>query len=95
VRRQAGQTTAKLNNLPTGCACVFTNFSPKLDYRLMHLRLEVLFQNNFPIGQNFLNVRSQFARFRINDLEFFLDPKSENVVARARLFRPGRRSLRS
>ena len=95
MRRQAGQTAPKLNNLPAGRAGVFTNFSPEFDHRLVHLRLEVLFQNHFPVGQNLLNVRTQFARFRIDNLKFFLNPESENVIARAQLLGPLLRSLSS
>jgi pyruvate-ferredoxin/flavodoxin oxidoreductase len=40
-------------------------------------------ENHFTVGQNLLNVRTQFARLRIDDLEFLLDPESEDVLFRA------------
>jgi hypothetical protein len=52
----------------------------QLDHRLMHLRLDPLFQNDFAAGNNLLNMRTQLPRLRINDLEFFLNPESKNVI---------------
>jgi hypothetical protein len=48
----------------------------------MHLRLYVLFQNRFAAGQNLLNVQAQLTRLRIDDLKFFFDPESEDVIFR-------------
>ena len=46
----------------------------------MHLRFDVLLQKHFAAGQDLLNVRTQLARFRIDDLKFLLDSESENVI---------------
>ena len=56
-----------------------TNFRAELDDRLVHLRFDVLFQSDFAVVENLLNVGTQLARLRIDDLEFLLDPEGENV----------------
>jgi hypothetical protein len=62
---------------------VTADFSPELNYRLMHLGFYVLFQNHLAIGQNLLNVRAQFASLRVDDLKFFLYAESKYVIANA------------
>ena len=49
------------------------------NHGLMHLRLDPLLQDRLAVLENLLDVRAQFARLRIDDLEFLLDP--EGVVA--------------
>src|SRR5262249_194516 len=34
----------------------------------------------FTVGENLLDLRPEFARFRIDELQFLLDPESENVI---------------
>ena len=46
----------------------------------MHLWLDPLFQNDFPAGNDFLDMRAQLARLRIDNLKFFLDTKREDVI---------------
>ena len=46
----------------------------------MQLRFDLLLQNDFTVGENLLDVRTQFARLGIDDLQFFLDAESENVI---------------
>ena len=83
VRREHGELAAKLNDLLPRTTRITANLRAKLDDRLVHLRLDVLFQNHFAVGQNFLDVRTQLARFRIDDLKFLFDAESENVIASA------------
>src|SRR5450755_2420269 len=83
TRRQRGEFAAKLDHLLARATRVAANFGPQFDDRLMHLRLDVLFQDHLAVRENFLNVRAQLTRLRIDDLKFFLDSKSEDVVARA------------
>ena len=78
--RQRGQLTAQFDYLLARTRCIVTNFRAQLDHRLVHLRLDPLFQNVFAAGNDFLNVRSQLTCLRINDLEFLLDTKSEDVI---------------
>ena len=76
---ELGEFAPQLQHLRARTLNVGANFSPELDDRLMHLWLDVLLQRHFAVVENLLNVRAQLARFRINDLEFLLDAKSENV----------------
>jgi len=46
----------------------------------MHLWLDPLFQNDFAASDDFLDVRTQFARLWIDDLKFFFDPQGKNVI---------------
>ena len=46
---------------------------PSFDDRLMHLGLDLLLQRHFAFAEDLLNVGAQFARFRIDDLELFLN----------------------
>src|SRR5439155_22165635 len=75
------QLAAKLDNLLSRRRRVAADFCAQLDDRLMHLGLHVLFQAHVAVGENLLNVRTQLPRVGINDLEFFLNPESEDVIA--------------
>src|SRR3954469_16905182 len=46
----------------------------------MHLGLDLLFQHDLAAFQDFLDVRAQFPRLRIDDGEFFLDPEREPMI---------------
>ena len=61
------------------------DFGAELDDRLMHLRLDLLFEHDLAAFENFLNVRTQFARLRIDDREFLLDAERIDVVWLAHL----------
>jgi hypothetical protein len=56
------------------------NFSAELNDRLVHLRLDLLFERNFPALENFLDVRPELACLRVDDGEFLFDTESERVV---------------
>src|SRR6266571_404793 len=80
ARCESCQLAAKMDNLAFRTASVVTNFRAKLYDRLVHLGLDVFFQNHLAAGEDLLNVRTQLARLRIDDLEFLLDAQSENMV---------------
>src|SRR6266403_4187926 len=46
----------------------------------MHLRFDLLFEHYFAALEDFLNVRTQLARVRINNREFLLNPESKRVL---------------
>src|SRR5437867_6572043 len=69
-----------MDNLAHRTASIVTNLRAELDDRLMHLWPDLLLQNHFAASQNLLDMRAQLARLRIDDLEFFLDAKREDVI---------------
>src|SRR6266478_925473 len=64
------------------------NFCAELNDRLVHLRLDLLFKDNFPVIENLLDVRPELARLRIDNREFLLD--SEGKCMLLHLVRSGR-----
>ena len=80
ARRQFCQLTAKIDNLLPGNARVAANLCAEFHHRLVHLGFDALLQNHFAAIQNLLDVRPQFARLRIDDLEFLLDAEREEMV---------------
>ena len=56
------------------------NFSAELNDRLVHLRLDLLFERNFPALEDLLDVRPKLACLRINDRKFLLDAESKRVL---------------
>ena len=56
------------------------NFGAELDHRLVHLRLDLLFERDFAALENFLDVRPQLACLRIDDRKFLLDAESKRVI---------------
>ena len=64
------------------------NFSAELNDRLVHLRLDLLFERNFPALENFLDVGAQLACFGIDDRELLFDPESKCVILYAHGGRP-------
>ena len=56
------------------------NFSAELHDRLVHLGLDLLLEEDFSAFENFVNVRPQLARFRIDDGELLFDAEGECVI---------------
>src|SRR6266436_6205699 len=56
------------------------NFRAKFHDRLMHLRFDLLFQHDLAALEDFLNVRAQLARLRIDNREFLFDTESKRVL---------------
>src|SRR5262245_50943036 len=56
------------------------NFGAELNDRLVHLRFELLFERNFSAFEDFVDMRTQLARLRIDDRELLFDSQSERVV---------------
>ena len=59
------------------------NLSAELDDGLVHLRLDLFFEHNLAALEDFLNMRAQLARLRIDDREFLFNAESKCVVFRA------------
>ena len=78
-RRQRGQLTAQLDHLLSRAGYVVADLGAELHDRLMHLRLDVFLQQHLPVGQQLLDAGTQSARDRVDDLEFLLDAKGEDV----------------
>jgi hypothetical protein len=78
--REERELSPKLHDLPARVSDIVANLRAQLDDRLMHLGLDLFFQDHFALGENFLDVRTELARFRIDDLEFLFDADGENVV---------------
>jgi len=49
------------------------NLSAELNDRLVHLRLNLLFERNFSALEDLLDVRPKLACLRINDRKFLFD----------------------
>src|SRR5947209_20510833 len=56
------------------------DFGSELNHRLVHLRLDLLFEHDFSALEDFMNMGAQLARFRIDDGEFFFDTEREYVL---------------
>ena len=54
----------------------------ELDNRLVHLGFDLLIQRHLALAEDLLDMGTQFARLRIDDLKFFLDPESKDVIGR-------------
>src|SRR5207248_8329664 len=52
----------------------------ELNDRLVHFRLDLLLEGNFPALEDFLDVRPKFACLRIDNGEFLFDTEGEHVV---------------
>ena len=46
----------------------------------MHLRFDLLLERDFAALEDFLDVRAQFARLRIDNRELLFDPEGESVI---------------
>ena len=78
-----GKLAPQADDLGPRIVDVAADVGPEFDDRLVHLRLDLLVQCHRAGAENLLNVRTQFARLRIDDLEFLLDPEGEDVISRA------------
>ena len=63
---------------------ILANVSADFHNRLVQLWFDLLFQNNFAVGENLLDMRTQFARLGIDDLQLFLNTEGENVIGMPR-----------
>jgi hypothetical protein len=80
LRSQFRQLSAKIDNLLPGITRVAANLGAQFYDRLVQLGFDAVLQNHFAVRQNLLDMRPQLPRLRIDDLKFFLDPESKNVV---------------
>jgi hypothetical protein len=84
LRSQFRQLSAKIDNLLPGITRVAANVGIQFHDRLVQLGFDAFLQDHSAIGKELLDVRTQFARLRIDDLEFFLNAESENMVLHGR-----------
>src|SRR5690349_8255577 len=76
---EAGDDAAQARDVLAGFLDVATNASPDLDHRLNHFRLDLLAEQHLAFLEDLGDVRTQFARLRIDDLKFFLDAQRELI----------------
>ena len=88
ARRQFCQLGSKLDDLRARASRITAHFGAQFDDRLMHLGLDLLLQDHLAARQNFLDVRSQFPRYRIDNLKLFLNADGKYVI-----FHPGQFSV--
>src|SRR5262249_3006719 len=77
------QPAAQLDHVRTRMFDRIANLGTELHHRLMHLRLYLLFEHHLAALEDFLNMRAQLARLRIDDCEFLLNAESKRVLLRA------------
>src|ERR1700757_2526366 len=56
------------------------NLSAELDDGLVHLGLDLLFEHDLAALEDFLNMRAQFTRIRIDNREFLFNAQSKRVL---------------
>jgi hypothetical protein len=59
------------------------NFGAQLNDRLMHLRLDLLFERDFSAFEDFVDMGAQFARLGVDNCELLFNSQSERVVFHA------------
>src|ERR1051325_2287765 len=82
--RKVCYLTPEYNELPSRIARIAADLGADFHNRLMELGFDLLLQYHSAVGKNLLDVRTQFPRLRIDDLQFFLDSEGENVIGVAR-----------
>src|SRR5438874_4741516 len=80
--REDRELPAKLKDLAARVGYIVANLGAKLDHRLVHLGFDLFLEDHLTLRKNLLDVRTQLARFRIDDLEFFLNADREHVNVR-------------
>src|SRR5689334_2839712 len=74
------ELATEADDLFAGIMHVLANIGAELDHRLVHFGFDLFFECDFAFTEDLLNMRAEFARFRINDLELFLNSKCEGVI---------------
>ena len=77
---ELGQFAAQLDHVGARIDNRLANLRAQLDHRLVHLRFDLLFEHDFAAFENFLDMRTQLARFRIDNRELLFDAESKRVV---------------
>src|SRR4029453_1001052 len=81
--RQVRQFCAQCSDVIARTTNGIANFGAQLNDRLVPLRLDLLFKRDFSAFENFVNMRTQFTRLRVDDCELLFDSQSEDVLFRA------------
>src|ERR1043165_4014844 len=76
---EAGDDAAQARDVFAGLLDVATNSGPDLDHRLNHFRLDLLAQQHLAFFEDLGDVRTEFARLRIDDLKFLFDAQRELI----------------
>ncbi len=59
------------------------NLSAELHHGLVHLGFDLLFEHDLAALEDFLNVRTQLARLRIDQLKFLFNAESKDMLIHA------------
>src|SRR5207248_679277 len=77
---ERGELAPQLDDVLTRVRDRRTNLRAEFDDRLVHLRLDLFFQQDLAALENFLDVGAQLTRLRVYNRELFLDPEGEGMV---------------
>ena len=77
---EVGQLAAQFDHVRARIRDRLANLRAEFDHRLMHLGFDLLFEHDFAAFENFLNMRAQLARLRIDNRELLLDAEGVSVV---------------
>ena len=96
--RDCRQLTSQSNHLLASSTRIVANASPELDDRLVQLGLKLLFQNDLAALNDLLDVRTQLARQRIDQLKFLFNTEGKDCssirrITRCSQFTPKRRPM--
>src|SRR4029077_15224500 len=75
-----GQSAAQLDHMSARAVDRIANLRAQLHHRLVHLGLDLLLENDFSTLENFVNMRTQLARFRIDDGKLLFDTESKRMI---------------
>ena len=77
------QPTPQPNDFLASSTRVVANASAELHDRLVQFGLQLLLQNRFAALDDLLDVGTQLARLRIDQLEFLLDAEGKDMIIHA------------
>src|ERR1700736_2342303 len=77
LARQPDDLAAQTHDLAPRLRHILADRSADLDYRVVHLALDLFLQALLTLREHLLDVRFELAGFRINDLKLFFDPEGE------------------
>src|SRR6266478_3036939 len=77
---ELGQFAAKIKDVCARVLDRIADLGAELDYGLVHLGFDLLFEHDLAALENFLNMRTQLARLRIDNGELLFNPESEGVL---------------
>src|ERR1039457_2663422 len=78
--RKSGELATQINDVRSRLDNRLANFRAELDDRLVHLGFDLLFKRDLAAFEDFLDVRAQLARLRIDNREFLFDAERESML---------------